>query len=254
MATKQLSKAKKDIIRQVRERWENTILNGETNAQKASECIVAGYETSIGAFKKYEAIKRPLIHIVESPLAFAMAQAIKRGRMTKKYARQLCIASGVDYAPLANIRRDRLLQWRATVPSWYEDNPSEFSRTWLRAVDDVYCAMENELAQDANSPVWRWRWGRVDDLRIDLNINNFNLIATIARSHLMDAHGHETDTINVKNARVNYFLEKALIGRPVTERVMNTFAHAYRGKIDDLKRTVAGERGDPFNHPRFLRN
>lgn len=248
MATKQLSKAKRDIIAQVRDRWTNTVLNGTPNIEKAKECLRAAYQNGIGSYKVYDTvIKEPVFHVVNSPLSFGIAHAIKRGRMSKKKARELCLQLELDYGQFAGMRRDKTLRWRATTHRWYAHPNTEFSRTWLRVIDETHREHEMQMATDRNSGIRRRRWGRrsPNDISIDLRINNFDMFTALSRSAIYDANVPKNDTQAAINAALNQFLNYMLLSSNSTLQTMNTLASAYQGGVERIKReTVAGDSDD----------
>lgn len=238
MTAIKLSKAKKTIIKEVNERWLLTIFGGQPDIKKASECIFAGYANGIGAYKYYDPVKQPKIHVVSSPLAFGIAHALKRGRMTKRFVRDLCMRANIDYSQFHTIRRDRGIPWREVVPSWYTDVRTEFSRTWLRAVDDAHRSLEETRATDVEKPtgIRHRRWGGAQNPIIDFRINNLNSFALIARSTLSDVNPSYADVgTSTKNADVRSFLDKVLLHKSTTLKTINTLADAYRGKLEELK-------------------
>jgi hypothetical protein len=241
MATKKLSKAKREIITQVRERWTNTVLNGTPNIEKAKECLRAAYQNGVGSYKKYETIKEPAFHVVHSPIAFGLAHAIKRGRVAKKRVRDICYQTGLDYSQFANLRKDRMLRWRPTPPRWYAHSETEFSRTWLRAVDSSYIELESKMAADRNSGVRRRRWGRGPaEIELDLCINSFDIFTTLSRSLIYDSNPGPSSAA-AANAVLNEFLNYILIDSNSTAQSMNTLHDAYRAGIERLKREAGDE-------------
>lgn len=245
MATKKLSKAKRDIINQVRERWTNTLLDGTPNVEKAKSCLTAAYKNGIGAYKTYETIKEPVFHVVQSPIAFGIAHAVKRGRMSKKRARDLCFKFGIDYSPFATMRRDKTLRWRDIVPRWYADPANECTRTWLRLVDEVHREREALMAAERNTGINRWLWGRPQpSIELSLRINSFDLFVPCARSAICDANVTGTDTRGTINAALNEFLNCVLMGSNSTLKTMNTLDTAYRGGINRINGTMLAEAED----------
>jgi hypothetical protein len=245
MATKKLSKAKRDIINQVHERWTNTVLEGAPNVEAAKRCLTAAYKNGIGSYKSYETIKEPVFHVVQSPIAFAIAHAVKRGRMSKKRARNLCFQFGIDFSPFATMRRDKTLRWRDTVLRWYADPVNECTRTWVRLVDEVHREREERMAAERNTGINHWRWSRAQpSVELSLRVNSFDLFAPCARSAICDANVPGTDTRGTINAALNEFLNCVLVGTSSTLKTMNTLDIAYRWGIDRINRAgVADEEG-----------
>lgn len=246
MATKKLSKAKREIITQVRERWTNTVLDGKPDIEKAKTCLIAAYQTGIGAYKVYETIKKPVFHVVESPLSFGIAHAVKRGRMSKRKARELCFQLGIDYAPFADMRRDKTLRWRQTPPRWYAHTDNEFSRTWLRLIDETHRELETRMAAERNTGIRRRRWGgfRVNGgLDIDMRINSFDIFVPLSRSTICDSKLPDLNTTNV-NVILNSFIDSVLLGSNSTQQTLNTLDIAYRPGIERIKRALARDDED----------
>lgn len=237
MATKHLTKAKKDIIRQVRERWENTVFNGTPNIQKAKECLIAGYKNGLGSFKTYESFRPPVFHEVHSPIAFGIAHAITRGRLSKTRTRQLCLELDIDYRQFANIKRDKGLRWRDTSPRWYQHLPSEFSRTWLRAIDENYRTLEENAAESRLNQIRRWRWGNTPEVSVDMRVNHLSYFGQIARSLFADSAARQVHKGSREelNEQLSKFQSVILMGAASTEKTMGSLCNAYEDGIFDFR-------------------
>lgn len=154
---KGLSKAHKQIVTSVVERWENTIFNGQPNIERAKEYLRAGYTNGIGVLRsdRVKEIKNIDFYVVDSLAAFFIAVAVVCGRMTKKAAYELCKQLDIDRGFVRSLRRDTLCRWNSRSRRWWTRINNEFTRVWLRAVREEFAANESLIA---NTPGFWRRW------------------------------------------------------------------------------------------------
>lgn len=133
-----LNRKQKSAIVKVVSRWAHTIAGTHTpNMDRVREILAQVYAdrtvsrrvkkvTGRGKNKKTTTqwkafqLDPPKIVEVASPMAFRIAQAVIRGRLSKSDARDAAKAVGIDPAFIATLRRDKLISLKRD--NWYRSN------------------------------------------------------------------------------------------------------------------------------------
>jgi len=196
-----LSKANRTIIENTLARWGETIHEGRPNKHKAAEMLRAAYEAGLGSWRSDKYKKQPVtFYYASSPVTFMIAMSVVRGRMTKRYATELCKLLEIDHAFLLPLRRDSLLSWNNDRRRWWSNmQNNEFTRTWMRLIYDEYLSNEKRLANVFGLTSRRWAMRRnATNTDIMYKTNNLGLIVDIFRSSLNDVIGLESFTENFR--------------------------------------------------------
>lgn len=238
----------------------HTLTEGTPNIEKAKECLLAGYKNGIGAERsdrnKHEDIA---FHVVRSPAALVVATTVVRGRMSKKYATELCAMLGIDAGFLQALRRDTLCKWNSDTNKWWHANKNEFIRTWLRAIHEEYLPREREAAGTVGVSRRWWRArARIENnaMAMAYRANDSTLIIPTIRSLLYDHYGLDgvTETSSGWSGRtLTTTTQRADIKlRDLTERAVwesNPTLHASNSlrravEINDLQQTGNEDNGN----------
>ncbi len=192
-----ISKRQKKIIQEVILRWQETVTAGTPNVEMAKECLRAGYENGIGAWRRRNSKSGNITFFTaESPVQFGLATAIIRGRLSKEKARAFCEAYSIDPAFIKPLRRDKPVSWNSKIRDRWWRSTSEFSRTWQRVANEAFANREEIAATivGTNATTWRQRTNDTNARQL-LSTNAPSLWLTLFRSVVQDTTGPlATDT------------------------------------------------------------
>lgn len=244
---RRISKRVERIIKEVHARWQETIQVGKPDVARAKECLAAGYENGIGAwrFDKYK--NKPVrFFTVASPVQFALATAIIRGRMSKTAAKTFCETYNIDAAFIKELRRDRLVHWNVRDNrrwAWMNRNGNEFARTWHRLVDPTLAQQEQTIAHTVGARATRWaaprRPGNQTDT-LQISLNSIDATRILLQSTIADVAGPPNDVnrsqFERRNTPFSVIWNTLILDSNVTQDMMGSITSAYdmaRLALDD---------------------
>jgi len=146
-----MSKRIEKISNEVAQRWKNTI------TAENSVDVAAARKLILARSKKAK------IFEVETPQQFFVAQAIMRGRISKKRAKEICAALEIDDSFVSDMRRIGGLQRVLSGNSWYRRDSSNIVSNLLRSYT------QKELEPNAELSARPLR------INTDREVNNFRL-------------------------------------------------------------------------------
>jgi hypothetical protein len=237
--SKKLSKAQRNIVANVMGRWRETIHEGTPNADKAKMYLEAGYRNWIGAHRSSRFKNAPItFYTTYSPIAFALATAVVRGRMAKERAKEYCRKLGLPTNFLSALRRDTLVSWNERPRRWATLLNAEFSRTWLRLVHEDFQARETAVAQTPGL-ARRW-WGRRSGDNNDHTLYKTNCLSMywgLLQSNCADAVGISVPALPENQQRWGNSMgehtklateinDRALFGRTSTDKILGELSAA----------------------------
>jgi hypothetical protein len=198
-----ISNAHSAIVQDTFERWENNVYAGVPNIEKAKTYIRAAYKNGIGAHRSTKhKLKDVKFLTVASPVAFMLAVTVVRGRMSKKWATEICGLLGIDPEFLKDLRRDPLAKWNGGNRRWWHNANSEFGRTWLRAIRAEYLTHERLVSRTTGlvSTTFRSRFSAdSENAAVAYNTNSLDNVMRTVVSLLNDHNALESKTTLQRN-------------------------------------------------------
>lgn len=206
-----LTKKQKSEILKIVGRWAHTIAGTRApNMERVRELLAVAYKSrtvsrrvQVGKGKRQRSdwkefrLDPPKIVIVESPMAFRIAQAVLRGRFSKKAATAAAKAFGIDPTFVNSLQRDVMIRF-GVHNSWRRDN-SAFYETWhdtimphLMAVRDyVFLEQDREdnsrRRAETRKIVERWK-DAVDALGLPEQLRD-NRLYELTNNHMTRISG-----------------------------------------------------------------
>lgn len=140
-----LTKRQKTTIVNVITRWAETYAGTRpVNCDRIRELVKIAYNKKTvqvrnksrrrnASWWKTVKLKTPTVHFLQSPIAFDIAQAVLRGRLAKKDAKELCHSFSINDKFLDTLRRDKMVTAFGNH-HWYRGH-SAVSDIWTQTVE-----------------------------------------------------------------------------------------------------------------------